>query len=214
MNLGAQMTALRAYLGVSDTDKAFTATRLTRWLNDALNELRAETPAGTFQTRSTWTPDGGTGRVYTLSSQSPAVTALQKVIEVRLSSTTGTRLREVPYEQLVAWGGSGYAVTGSDASAVLTTADGVTDGATLYVLYETWPAELADDTDEATWLPARFHDVPVLMAAEVAFASGDEGRMPPALAGKLLDRRAQLLSHLRRRSADVMLARQVDNPMA
>lgn len=213
MNLGEMRTALRAYLGIADTDKAFTATRLDRWLNDALNELRAETPAGYHQTRSTWTPDGGTGRVYTLSSQSPAVTALQKVVEARLGSTTGTRLREVPYEQLVAWGGSAYALTGRDESAVLTTADGVAEGLTLYVLYETWPDELDEDTDEATWLPRRFHDVPVLMAAEIAFVSGDEGRMPDALATKLLDRRAQLITHMRRRSTDVMLVRQVDNPI-
>lgn len=214
MTLTELRTAVRAYLGVQDTDRAYTNTRLTRWINDALNELRGDAPIGYFQQRTTWTADGGAGRVYTMATQSPAVTALQSVVEVRVGSTTGSKLREVPYEQLGAWGGLTFALTGADEAAVLTTGDDVATGATLYVVYEAWPAELSADADTPSWLPQRYHDVPALMATEVAFASGDEGQMPGALRSKLTDRRAELLSHLRRRTADAMLSREVEGAVS
>lgn len=214
MTLADLRTAVRAYLGVSDTDKAFTNTRLTRWLNDALNELRIDAPKSYFQQRATWAADASTSRVYTLASQSPAVTALQSIIELRLDSVSGSKLREVSFEQLPAWAGLAYAVTGADEAATITTNDGTPAGATLYVVYEAWPAELSGDSDTPSWLPSRFHDVPALMAAEVAFASGDEGQMPGTLARKLQDRRAELLSHMRRRSPDAMLARAVDGVLS
>ncbi len=120
MTLADLRTAVRAYLGVSDTDRAFTNTRLTRWLNDALNELRVDSPKSYFQQRATWAADSSTSRVYTLASQSPAVTALQSIIELRLDSTTGAKLREVSFEQLPAWAGLAYAVTGADEAATVT----------------------------------------------------------------------------------------------
>lgn len=203
--------AVYAYLGTASTDRAYPAATVTRWLNDALNQLRADLPNGYVQTQGTWAADGGTGRVYTLSTQSAPVTALQSIVDVRITSTTGAKLREIGYEQLGQWGGLAYALSGSDEAAVLTTSDGVADGATLYVVYETWPEELSADGDTPSWLPARFHDVPALMAAATAFASGDEGTFPPRLETLLFDRQSQLTSHTRRRSADVMLARAADN---
>lgn len=203
--------AIYAYLGTTSSDRAYPAANVTRWLNDALNQLRADLPIGYVQTRGTWAADGGAGRVYTLSTQDVPVTALQSIVDVRVTSTTGAKLREIPYEQLGQWGGLAYALSGADESAVLTTSEGVADGATLYVVYETWPAELSADGDTPSWLPARFHDVPALMATATAFASGDEGTFPPHLASLLFDRQAQLISHTRRRSADVMLTRAADN---
>lgn len=214
MTLAQLRAAVLSYLGTSSTDKAYPAATLTRWLNDALSELRAEMPAGYLQVRGTWDADGGSGRVYTLASQSVPVIALKTIVEARVNSTTGSRLREVPYEQLNEWTGYAYAITGADEVAVLTTCDDVADGATLYVVYEEWPTELSGDADSPTWLPAKFHDVPALMATEIAFASGDEGRMPAAYANKLLDRRSQLISHTRRRSPDVMLTRTANNQLA
>lgn len=210
MTLAELRTAVRAYLGVSDTDKAFTATRLNRWLNDALNELRIDTPKSYFQQRATWVPDSSTSRTYTMSTQSPAVTALQSIIELRIDSATGAKLREMPFEQLPEWDGLSFAVTGADEAATITTSDGVTAGTTLYVVFEAWHSELSADSDTPSWLPSRFHDVPALMATEVAFASGDEGQMPGTLSRKLIDRRAELLTHQRRRTADAMLARVTD----
>ena len=210
MTLAELRTAVRAYLGVSDTDRAFTNTRLTRWLNDALNELRFDSPKSYFQQRATWAADSSTSHVYTLASQSPAVTALQSIIELRLDSTTGAKLREVSFEQLPAWAGLAYAVTGADEAATVTTNEDTPAGATLYVVYEAWPSELSGDSDTPSWLPARFHDVPALMATQMAFASGGEGRMPDEYARKLMDRRAELLTHQRRRSVDAMLTRAVE----
>lgn len=210
MTLAEIRTAVRAYLGVQDTDKAFTNARLTRWINDALNELRLETPKSYFQQRATWVPDSSTSRTYTMTTQTPAVTALQSIVELRLDSTTGAKLRELSFEQLGAWAGLTFAITGADEAATITTGDDVPAGATLYAVFEAWHTELSADADTPTWLPARFHDVPALMATEVAFASGAEGRMPDTLARKLIDRRAELLTHQRRRSPDAMLARAVE----
>lgn len=82
------------------------------------------------------------------------------------------------------------------------------------MVYEEWPTELSADADTPAWLPARFHDVPVLMATAMAFASGDEGRMPAIYSDKLMDRRAQLQFHMRRRSTDGMLTRTANNQLA
>lgn len=202
-----------AYLGETPTNKAFPPARLTRWLNDALNQLRSDVPLSVFTTRGTWTPDGGSGRVYSLATQSVPVTTLRKLVEVRLDSTTGQKLRELPWEQLEAWAGGAYAITGPDESAVLTTSTSVDESATLYVVYETWPSELSADGDTPSWLPTRFHDVPALMAAKTAFASGDEGTFPGTYDELLMDRLAQLTAHWRRRSGDVALTRASENPV-
>jgi len=208
VTLSEMREAVWAYLGTTSTDRAYPAARVTRWLNDALNQIRADTPNSYFQQRATWAADSSTGRVYTLTSQSPSVTTLQRMVEVRLTSTTGPKLRELTYEQLPAWAGEAYAITGADESAVLTTSEGVPVGVALYVAYEAWPTELSAGSDTPSWLPSRFHDVPTLMATDVAFSVGDEGQMPGTLSAKMLDRQAQLLTHMRRRSGDVMLTRQ------
>lgn len=214
MTLAELRAAVLSYLGTTSTDKAYPAATLTRWLNDALSELRADMPKGYLQVRGTWDADGGSGRVYTLASQAVPVAALASIVEARVDSTTGSKLRELPYEQLNEWTGYAYAITGADEAAVLTTSNDVADGATLYVVYEAWPTALSGDADTPSWLPAQFHDVPALMATEMAFASGDEGRMPQAYVTKLMDRRSQLISHTRRRSVDTMLTRTVTNVLA
>lgn len=214
MTLAELRAAVWAYLGVPPTDRAYTPARLNRWINDAANELRADVPKGVLQLRGTWTPDGGTGRVYTLATQAVPVLALAAIVELRVGTSTGPRLREFAYEQLQAWGDYGYAITGADEAAVLTTNESVESGAQLVAVYETWPAELTGDNDTPSWLPARFHDVLALLATDIAFAAGDEGSMPRALQARLMDRRAQLLSHQRRRSVDVFVTRQPDTGSA
>lgn len=203
MNLSEMQDAVWGYLGTKATDRAHTAAQVTRELNNALNELVQDTPPGFLYVSGTWTPDGGTGRVYSLASFSPAPSALRRVVTLRLESTTGPRLREVQYDQLQAYSGPLFAVTGADEAAVVHTSEDVDESATLYGVLDTWPAELSDGADTPSWLPARLHDLPCLMAAEVRFGSGGEGAMPDELARKLLDRRAQYQQHVGRRSVDV-----------
>lgn len=208
MNLSALRDAVWAHLGTTSSDRAFPPAKLTRWLNDVRNELILELPGGYRQTSATWTPDGGTGRVYTLATQSAPVTALVRVLTLRLVDADGSRLTEVRFDQREEWVGLVYAITGADESAVLHTSSEVESGVSLYAEYEAWPAELAADNDTPSEIPARFHDVLALMAAELAFSSGGEGRFPERLAAKLYDRRAQLWAHAGRRSLDVSRQRE------
>lgn len=210
MNLGQMRAKLLVYLATASTDRAYPPASLNGLLNDALSELRAEAPADAYVQTATWTPDGGTGRVYSLGSQAPAVNAIQAPYEIRLDSTTGTRLRRLAYEQMLAYDGPAYALIGVDLTAKVVTSDWCADGASLFVKYTEWAATLAVDADVPSWLPAAFHDVPCLMAAELAFSLGDEGKFPSALAGKLMDRRAQLLQWQTRPDGDVMKQRDQD----
>lgn len=204
MNLSTMRDRVWGHLGTTSTDKAFTSARVTAALNDALNELCQEMPAGFLYQPATWAATAEGSHQYALGGLDPAVTSLRAVITARITSEEGPRLREVPFSLLSAYDGLTYAVTGSDEAPTLHTGPGVQAGETLYVTVDTWHTELASDSDEPAWLPARFHDVPCLMASEVLFASGDEGEMPNGLARKLLDRRSQLITHVGRRSADPM----------
>ncbi len=208
MNLGQIRAAALTYLGVSSTDKAFLPANVNRWINDARNEVVGELPPGYAVRTATWTPDSATARIYTLASQGTPVTALRRVLALCLETADGARLREVQYDQLREWPGYTYAVTGADEVAVLTVGADVSLGQTLWAEYEVWPTELASDSDTPSEIPARYHDVLALMAAEVGFASGDEGKMPSSLVSRLQDRRAQLWAATGRRSADVMKMRQ------
>lgn len=210
MNLAELRTKVYGYLGTTTTDRAYPAATVTSLLNDALAELCDKLPKGYRQRRGIWRPDSGVGHAYTLAVQTTAVASLRTIVTLRTDSYSGPKLRELAYEQLQAWDGLTYAVTGSDEEAVITTGDGVTESIALYAVYEITPDALSADTASPSWLSARFHDIPCLMAAEMAFASGGEGRFPEEYSLKLLDRRADLQSAVRRRSADVMLTREED----
>jgi len=192
------------HLGTVETDRAFPPARVTQQINNALNELCQDMPAGYLYLVCTWAPDGGAGRVYSIAGLAPAVTSVKGLVEVKVGSDEGSKLREMPFRQRGAYDGLTYTITGADEAAKLWTGPGVEEGATLYLVVDPWPAELVANADVPSWLPLRFHDVPCLMAAEVLFARGDEGQMPRDLAAKLLDRRAQLQTQVTRRSADTM----------
>jgi hypothetical protein len=208
VNLSQLQESVYAHLGTTSSDRAFPSAKVTRYLNDARNELVAELPGGYRQTSATWAADSATARTYTLTSQTPAVTGLVRVLQLRLRDSEGSRLREVRFDQRNEWSGYAFAVTGADETAVVTTNQDVEAGIALYAEYETWPAELATSTDTPSEIPARFHDVLALMAAELAYASGGEGRFPGELREKLHDRRAQLWAHAGRRSLDVSTQRE------
>jgi hypothetical protein len=208
VNFGQIADGTYAYLGTSSSDKAFPRTRVNRWINDALNALYADLPAGYLQVSATWAADASTLRRYTLASQSPAVTALRKIVTLRLNDADGAALREAPFDQLDFRAGNLYAVTGADEAAVLHVSLDVEPGTPLYAVYEAWPSELTDDGHSPTALPSRFHDIPALMAAKAGFASGDESRWPDTYETLLSDRTAQFYAHVGRRSADASYQRE------
>lgn len=199
-----------AYLGTTAADQAYTPARVGVWLNDALNALAADLPGEYLVAAATLAPDGGAGRVYTLTSQSPPITSLRSMRAVRLRDAEGQRLREVPYDDLGAWGGPAYALRGPDEAAVLETGRGVESGAALHAVYATWPAELAGDNDTPSAIPAHFHDLLALEAAKLAFASGDESRWPETYEERRRDRTAQFLAHVGRRSGAPATQRAVE----
>jgi hypothetical protein len=213
VNLTQLQDSVYAHLGTTASDRAFLPEKITRYLNDSRNELIPELPGGYRQGSATWVASSATARTYVLASQAVPVTGLVRILALRLRDAEGTRLTEVRYEQREEWGGYAYAVTGPDEAATITTNRDCEAGIDLYAEFETWPSELAVAQDTPSEIPARFHDVLALMAAELAFASGGEGRFPAELARKLEDRRAQLWSHTGRRSLDVSRARETSTSL-
>lgn len=199
--------AVYGYLATKNTDRAYPTARLNRWLNDACNQLYADLPTGYLQTISTWAATSATAHTYTLWNQSTPVAALRKIVDLRLRDSEGACLREVPYDQLELAGESFYALSGADEQTTLTTNIYVDAGLALYAVYESWPDELSDDAHIPSRLPRRFHDLPCLMAAKVAFSSGAESKWPADLQDLLETREAQFNAHIGRRSANVMRQR-------
>lgn len=209
MNRGQLRSAVYAHLGTSSTDRGFPPDRLNQWIQDVVNRTVDELPPGYRQQAATWTASGATSRQYVLASQATPVTALGTVLRVCLDTTDGLELRQVAFDQLRMWSGLAYAVTGADESATLHTNLAVEAGAPLYVEFEIWPADLADDAASPSTIPARFHDLLALRVAKIAFASGDEGRFPVDLQDLLELRQAQFWTHTARRSPDPSIQRRI-----
>lgn len=196
------------YLGTSSRNPAFPSTAVNLLLQQALDALHADYPEGVFVTKATLQPDvPTTGRLYTLASQTPPVLNLQKIDEIRLKDGNGIALRELPAGQHDAWGANVYALTGFDEQATIELSPMTTAGQPLYVKYAWWPERWASDAAPMPGVPTQFTDVPCLLAAELAFASGDEQRFPESYARQLFDRKAQLLQYLGNRSRDVTIRR-------
>lgn len=193
--LSQLQTQVYAMLGTTSSDRAFPATAVTQWLNDAFNALLADLPGAFLTKRATLAADGGTGRVYTLSTQSTAITDLRQFRDVRTVDRQGVQLEIVDYDDLETWQGNAYAVYGPDASVVLETSRTVADASALAILYAYWPPALSAAGDVPGGIPDRFHDLIALGAAELAFTSGGEGMFPQTYARKQADRHAQFRHH-------------------
>lgn len=207
MQLSAIREAARDHLGVSANDPAYPDARLNRYINLWLNALYADLKADALTKTATLAVDNGQTHQYSLTQQSPAITDFRKALDVRIATDEGSQLKEKGISELRTVGGFHYAITGADQLAVLTTGPNVTASTALFFRYAYWPAELAADGDVPSALPDRLHWVIGLGVAEFCFTQGDEARMPPNLKDLLDDGRAQLLSHMGRRSLDVATRR-------
>jgi hypothetical protein len=173
-------------------------------LNNAANALYSdidESNPSWFETVATLTSLSVTQHDYNLPSD------FSKWKEVRLDDKNGSQLTEVRSDELNATGGYAFAITGSDAAAVLTTGDTISAGNPLYLKYRQWPHVLASVSDTPDMIPSQYHDVIALMAAEEAMGLGGEGALPGTLVSRRIDRHAQLVMHVARRGTEIMSTR-------
>lgn len=195
------------YLGTASNDPAFAPARLNLLIQNALNELYADIPEGVLVRTTTLRPDANDGALYAFSAQVSPILDFQKADEVRLDSSTGTPLREVPFGQRNAYGSGGYSIVGDDAETTLYVTPGTTEGRSVFLTYTYWPALWTVDNTECPGIPSRFHDLVALEAAKQAYAIGNEQSWPATYEVIRFDRRAQLLTHWGNRSRDVTLRR-------
>lgn len=201
-------------LGTTEADQFYLPATVNPWIQAAVNAILQrirDTNPDFFRKTATLAPVPSTGRAYPLASQTPAITDFSGVLELRFTDDGGNELTEVRGRDLNSCAGNGYALEGADESAVLTLATAADVGLALYLKYAYWPAELDDDTDEPDGIPSRFHDLVAYETAEILFGFGDEQQMPGSIQKVKLDRDAQLLMHVARRSGDLLGVRGSDN---
>ena len=207
MNRPAIRESIYMYLGTTTGDPAFPVPRLNVLIQNVLNELYADIPEGVLVKTATLTPDVLDGSRYQFSAQLSPVLDFQKAEEVRIATSSGRQLREIPFGQRQAYGANGYSIVGDDADTVLFLTPGTQEGQPIFLSYTYWPVAWTVDDTECPGIPSRFHDVVALEAAKQAYAIGNEQSWPNSYEVTRFDRRAQLQTHWGNRSRDVTLRR-------
>jgi len=116
---------------------------------------------------------------------------------VRETDRYGSPLTPAPFPELEDTSAA-YALTGIGPAFVLTVTEDVVVAAVWIAYTKGAPAaDLAADTDSPTLIPLAFHDVVALDAA-YAMALGGEQRVPPEIAGRLMDRKGRMMAYLDR----------------
>lgn len=201
-------------LGTTSSDKFYPPATVNLWMQtvvDAILQEIRDTNPDFFRKTATLQPVPSTGRVYPLASQTPAITDFSGVLELRYTDDGGNELTEVRDRELNAANADGYSVIGADEEAIITLATAAKVGSPLYLKYTWWPAAMDADADEPDGIPERFHDCVALDTAEILFGFGNEQSMPASIAKRQLDRKAQLIQHVSRRSGDSLPVRGSDN---
>lgn len=199
-------TRVRTYLGTAEDDPQYSNTILLPIAGEAYDALLHdihELNPGYLATSVTLAAASATSHTYTFSAQSPAITDFAGWLDVRDTDSTGTRFREVRYDELNYGGDTVFALTGMDDSPTLITSPDVDAGLALYLLYVQWPAAISVVGDSPAKIPTRYHDVVALEMASIAFGLGGEQRMPPELFARWQDRRGQLMQSVSRRGSDL-----------
>lgn len=204
MQLSDIRTLFYAYLGTPATDPMYPPATANALINAVahkyMDDLSQSDPARFFNV-VTLTPNTDT-RDYPLPSD------FQMALDVRFASNQGVKLDVVRYDELnAAWAFAAYALTGDDANAVLHTSQFCTQGESLYFLYQQAQVDMAADTDEPTWMPARYHDLLARKAAIDAYGLGDEAAPSPTFMQETADREAQFYLAIMRRTVDGMKTR-------
>lgn len=187
----ATLSGLRSlvyvYLGTVPTDPAYPTASVNALINAAGNKLIADIHqanpdylAGATTLIPTSYPD------YDLPGEFAGWT------DVRIGSSTGTRLTECRSEELANACVPSFAVSFPDGQAFLTVSSHVPSDSVLSLLYRFQPVELIEDTDIPVWLPPPFHDLLARQAAIDAFGLGNESAPSPRFVQSTEDREAQL----------------------
>jgi hypothetical protein len=189
------LTRARRYLGVKAAHPRFTGPALLDEYNTAVGQLHDECARiadDLVAINTTITVDAGVPGRFTLATQAAPITRLTRIVALRDTDETGPKRDEVPFDDLQAYTGLTYALTGFEGNLVIHVppSDGVQ---TLWMRYQ---PELAFVTDESqlvpSWIPDRFVDVPALMVALQAFPYGGEEPQPPELVSRLQERQSML----------------------
>lgn len=210
MNRSTLRQFLWDLLGTKPTDPFYPTLRIDTMLNTAegrlAEEARKQAP-DMFRVTKTLAADGGAGNVYTLATQTPGIVDFHEVLSLRLANANGLRLRQVPDGEIEMFSGGFYSLTGNDANTVITTDAGIASATPLYFKYSRKLAAWPNPADSPESIPADFHDVIALNAAEMLFALGGESGVPDEIARWALDRRGAFWNHIGRRSGDPQIVR-------
>ena len=195
---GVLRTLLLNALGTSSDDPAFTSAILNPLLQSAVDaitfDIHQANPSYAYST-VTLAADSATSHVYSLAAQAPT---FQRWLEVRLEAEDGLELAEARAEDLRRSGSDHFTIIGPDATAQLVTSPDTEAGIALWMRYAAWSADMSDDADVPSHIPAKFHDV-IWLETLFAFGLGGEQRLPPELFRRWTDRRAQLIAHVSQR---------------
>ena len=211
MNRGTIATMVRTLLGTAEDDPAFSGTILNPLIQSAYDSLVADIHDANphyLSTSVTLAADSASSHVYTFATQSSPVTDFAKWLEVRWTDEEGRLLDEVRLEELAAYGGDAFALSGVDESVVLRTATTDTAGEAIWFRYAYWPTAFTEDSSTPSGIPARYHDV-VALETLFVFALGGEQARPRELRDRWQDRRNQLMARVGRRGVQNSLSRVV-----
>lgn len=196
------------WLGTTDRNAAFPREQIKRIVNEAQESLYEDAVQefpDRFRLGATLLPDMNDPTAYVLGAQTPPITGVQKIVDLRVTDYDGIPLVELPISERHYWGRANYGVLGVESLTLVTSGSGYGQ---LYLEYVPTIPPLVGDSDTPGWMPTRFHDVIGLEAAFTAVGTGNEQALSPNLIQRWTDRRAQWLLSVGQISLDVTRQRQ------
>ena len=189
------LQAGRNKLGVKVEDPEFTVSKLLETLNDVVGEFHQDLTRirpDMLLLDATVAADSADSRVYTLSSQTPAITAIDTIRGCRLDDANGALLDQRPRTHLDDYAGPAYALLGTPPAQRLETSRDIPAGRALFIRYIEGTPILASNGVVPGWIPDRFL---VLLGVKIAshmFSMGGEQQFPPDQARLMESRTADL----------------------
>jgi hypothetical protein len=184
----------RTQLGVKSGDPEFPDETLLASLVASVAELHQELRGiaeEQLEQTTTLIADGGTGHLYTLSSQTAPI-AVAGILACRLDDRRGMMLDQCSNTQLDSYLGARYSLTGAPGAQVIETSVSVRSGAPLFLRYHVAPPALTLDSTIPAWLPDHSLDLLGLLVAQQSFPQGGEQSFPRDQAERLVSRREDL----------------------
>lgn len=195
ITVAAALQAGRNKLGVKVEDPEFTVAKLLETLNDVVGEFHQDltrTKADWLLTDATVQADSADSRVYTLASQTPAITAIDTIRGCRLDDANGALLDQRPRTHLDDYAGPAYALLGTPPDQRLETSRDIPAGRALFLRYVAGPPILQQNGVIPGWIPDRFQVLLGLKIASQMFSMGGEQQFPADQARLMESRTADL----------------------